>query len=1129
MYMPSDRFRVFGRRVLALLRFVRPAARKVWLANVLVMVASSPALAQFSSAIEGTVTDSSGAAMADVSIRITNEATALVSTTRTSATGYYRVPTLAAGLYRVEASKDGFRTVIRTGIILDVARVQDVPLVMTVGEVNMKVTITAAPPVVETSEAHISELTTSEEVLGLPLAGRNVLNVIAQTPGVTGSGLVSDRAGANDIFNAASAPSVTANGQRGSSNGFYVDDTSVNDSPDGGSAKLSPNLESIQEVRVSVNNYSAQYGRNSSVLTQMVTKSGTNEIHGSLFEYHTDNKLTARNVFQNTPDPVTGRILPVFRRNEFGGSLGLPVRKDHTFLFGSYDQLRSSQASTGLDVVETPEFMNFMKTTYPNRIATTLLTKYPGLVSPNAPAITVAQEMAAAGLGSCSGTNSIGMPCNMPLLQPGVVSTSTPRNGIQWNTRADQIFGNGSDRLYANFFRMTATQGVANTRPAFTTSPPAESDYANLNYAHIFSRTLVNEAAVGFTRNYGASPLSHPSVPAINVTGMNGFGGGWGPAGFVQNDFHWRDMVSYNRGSHSFKTGFDIFRDQDNAPFTGPTLRPDFNFRNVFDFATDTPFEEDNINFNAQTGGLPFQDFGYRSTTYGFYLQDDWKAKRNLTVNLGLRWDFSGNPTMKNGDMTNLQLGRGTTLAEQIAGAKVIRVPQMFTDDRKGYFAPRVGLAWDPTGHGRLSIRSGFGIFYDRWPNKVWSDATRNNPPFVASATASTQDPNGPQPVYVLGTSDSPPYGFVYPPITPGLNPAGGPIGYRASVGGADQAIKYAYSENWFLGFQYSPAQDWLVEADYVGSVGRHLYTVIDRNRFAGDLILNKDTLTRLNPYFASVNYGDNSATSDYNGATFSLRKILSKNYTFQTSYTVGKAIDDVNAVGPGAGAVYGTVIDAYNVGTQRGLSPNDVRQKIALNFVVELPKFADAGAPLRYTLGGWQASSLAIFQSGLPATIFTSAPFQPVWNSASCATTVTASCQVIGNTGGDYNADGNNYDLPNRPSFSLNKSYSRSDYLTGLFVAGNFPAPAFGQEGNIGRNTVHGPGMAQVDFSLMKNFGVPWFKERANFQFRAEAYNLFNRVNLNSFDGDLTSGTFGKATGVFTPRSIQFGARIQF
>jgi hypothetical protein len=185
--------------------------------------------------------------------------------------------------------------------------------------------------------------------------------------------------------------------------------------------------------------------------------------------------------------------------------------------------------------------------------------------------------------------------------------------------------------------------------------------------------------------------------------------------------------------------------------------------------------------------------------------------------------------------------------------------------------------------------------------------------------------------------------------------------------------------------------------------------------------------------------------------------------------------------------------------------------------------------APIRWVFGGWETSSLAIFQSGLPATVFTSATFVPVWNDPGCATTVTPSCQVIGNTGGDYNGDGNTYDLPMRPSFSLNKSYSRSDYLTGLFPASAFTAPPLGQEGDVGRNTIHGPGMAQVDFSILKNFKTPWFWEHSNLQFRAEIYNLFNRVNLNNFNGDITSGTFGKATGVFTPRSIQLGARLEF
>ena len=1085
--------------------------------------------AQFNSSIEGTITDASGAAVPGVSVAVINEATGLSSSAKTAANGYFNIPALASGRYRVEATKEGFKKSI-VPVSLEAARVQSVPIELTVGAVSTQVTVESAPPPVETSEAHISQVTTGQEVLDLPFEGRNVLNVISQTPGVTGTGLVSDRAGSNDIFNASNSPNVTANGQRGSSNGFYVDDTSVNDSPDQGGAKLSPNPDSVQEVRVSVNNYSAQYGRNSSILTQIATKSGTNGLHGSLFEYHTDNILTSRDEFQNVANPITGKVLPVFRRNEFGGSLGLPIRKDHTFFFGSVDALQSSQATTSLGTVETPQFTDFMKANYPGNIATKLLTSFPSQLAPTGSVQTVADLTASSGSGACSGRNALGMPCSMPLLEKGVLSASAPRTGIQWNARVDHVFGQGLDRVYANFYRMTSTTASISSRPAFTTAPPAETDYANLNWIHTFSPTFSNVVAAGFTRNFGSSPLNDPSIPAISIPGVTGFGGGWGPAGFAQNDFHWRDLATINRGAHSFKAGFDIFRDQDNAPFTGPTLRPSFQFANVFDFAADKPFEEDNINFDPRTGGLPFQDYGFRSTTYGFFVQDDWKAKPNFTLNLGLRWDFSGNPNMNVDRLTNLELGAGNTFQERIAGAKVIPVKHMFAHPQIANLAPRVGFAWDPTRTGRLSIRGGVGIFYDRWPNKVWSDNTRGNPPYLAAATASIFNTSGPQPLYVLGTTNSPPYGFALPGVQAGLNPGNGPFCCLSSVGGPDQSLRYAYAQNWFFGIQDSPFSNWVVEADYMGSSGKHLYDVIDRNRVDGDLIIHQDRLNRLNPYFSSINYGDNSAGSSYQGATVSVRRLFTHGVTFQTSYTLGKAIDYINAPSPGSAAVYAPVIDAYNVRRQRGQSDNDVRNKVSFNFVINLPALTSAPGLVRMAVGGWELSSLATLQGGLPATIYTDAPFQAVWNNASCSTSLTAGCQVIGNTGGDYNADGNNYDLPNAPSFSAGKAYGRRAFLNGVFAASDFPVPALGQEGNLGRNVFRGPGLAQVDLSILKNFRAPWFvKEGARLQIRAEAFNLLNRVNLNGFDTNLTSGTFGFATSTFTPRSIQLAARIEF
>ena len=480
--------------------------------------------------------------------------------------------------------------------------------------------------------------------------------------------------------------------------------------------------------------------------------------------------------------------------------------------------------------------------------------------------------------------------------------------------------------------------------------------------------------------------------------------------------------------------------------------------------------------------------------------------------------------------LTNLLLGDGSNFQDRIAGAKVIPVDQMFSNHRIGYFAPRIGFAWDPSGTGRLSVRGGYGVFFDRWPNKVWSDTTRGNPPYLASASASIFNPTGAQPLYVLGTSDSPPFGFALPGVQPGLNPGNGPTCCFSSVGGADQGLKYAYAENWFLGVQFSPARDWVLEADYMGSVGKHLYTVVDRNRFSGDLIVNQDTLKRLNPYFSAMNYGDNSGGSVYHGATVSVRKLLSRGLAFQTSYTFGKAIDVINAPGTGSGSAYGPVVDAYNINRQRGLGDNDIRQKLAFNFVVNLPALAHTMTPVRQILGGWELSSLAIFQSGHPYTVFTSAPFQPVWNNAGCADTVTPGCQIVGNTGGDFNADGTNFDVPDAPAFGAYKHYDRSAFLSGVFAASDFPTPPLGQEGNLGRNTYFGPGIAQVDLSLVKNIRIPWFvKEGANLQFRAETYNLFNRVNLSSFDTNLSSGTFGLATSAFTPRSIQFAARLEF
>jgi hypothetical protein len=1065
-----------------------------------------PLRAQFNSAIEGIVSDTSGAVVPDVNVVLTNVDTGVTYKGATSSAGYYRFPSLPPGKYKVTASKEGFDTVVQENVTLEAIRVQSVPVTMKPGTVKTEVTVTAAPPAVETTEAKVSGLTSGIAVHDLPLPGRNLMDVIGQTPGVTGIGIVGDWRGGNDIFNLVSAPMISANGQRGSSNGFYVDDTSVNDNPDQGGAKLAPNIDSIQELRVSVNNYSAQYGRNSSVMAQMVTKSGSNDVHGSLFWFHQDNAITARTFLQNTIDPVTGKIVPTFRRNEFGGSAGGPIRKDRTFIFGSWDQLRSVVPNSGLSTVETPDLVNFMKTNFPNNISTYLLSTFPSSVSAlqSGTIKTVADVMASNGLGTCTTVGPLGMPCNMPILGTGPFSFTNPRNGLQWNLRLDQIFANSKDRLYGSFYRTTINPFNATVRPGFSGSSPGHTDYFGLNWTHIFSRSIINEAAFGFTRNAGIGPCFNCRIPSIAVSGLAGFGTGWGPGVFVQNDFHWRDVLSMNRGRHAVKVGLDIYRDQDNAPFTPPLLRPGFDFHNVFDFANDAPFDEWYINFNAKTGGPPFQDYGFRASTYGFFVQDDWKVKSNFSLNLGLRWDFSSNPTEATNNLTNLKLGTGTTFQERIAGASVVQLPVLFSDHRVGYFAPRFGFAWDPTNRGKMSIRGGLGVFFDRWPNKAWSDVTRGNPPNVANVYANVSNASPPYPLFALGTSDTVPFNIPLPsPLPVGLNPAGGPIAGLASVGGVDTALKYAYAENWFLGVQYAFTPSWVLEADYMGSVGHHLYTVIDRNRYAGDAL--DGTLNRLNPYFSTMNYSDNNGNSVFNGGTLALRKTFDRGFSFQSAYTFGKALDYTNNRGAGSGSVWANVFDAWNYKAQRGPSEMDVPQKLSFNFVWQLPKPSTTSRIVNGFLGGWEMSSLAMFQKGLPYGVFTD--------------------------GTDYNADGFYYDRPNTPSWGNSKGgLKRSDYMTGVFTAADFPVPAPGVMGNLGRNTFRGPGFANVDFGLIKNTQIRWFvREGANFQVRAEFFNFFNRVNLADWNTDLASGTFGRSTSSYQSRALQVGLRIQF
>jgi hypothetical protein len=323
--------------------------------------------------------------------------------------------------------------------------------------------------------------------------------------------------------------------------------------------------------------------------------------------------------------------------------------------------------------------------------------------------------------------------------------------------------------------------------------------------------------------------------------------------------------------------------------------------------------------------------------------------------------------------------------------------------------------------------------------------------------------------------------------------------------------MKTMYTLNYFFGLQHSFFGNWAVEVNYVGSKGTKTYMGFDVNRYAGDLL--DGTLNRINSSFAGIGYGQARGSSFYNGMNASVRKRYASGLTFQVAYTFGKAIDDSSSFGLGL-----NVVDANNLKLQRGLADFDVRNKLAISTLYNTPRVP--GNAFLSFLTAWELGGIAILQTGSPFSVYCSSPFSPISN---------ASGAVIGNKGCDYNADGFDYDYPNAPAFAGYQRYGKQQFLNGVFQASSFPTPGLGLDGSLGRNTFYGPGYANVNFNIVKHIPMRFLGERGLLDFRTEFFNLFNRTNLSSVQGDLSSSQFGRATTALGGRNVQFGVRLAF
>ncbi len=1078
-------------------------ASRIKLAAAAAILCTAQAFAQFSASLQGTVKDASGALVASAAVTVTNVETGVNTNAATNESGQYRVNSLAPGRYRIHVTASGFQT---QDVNANISNGQDagVDVTLTIGS-EQTVSVSTEAEGLNPEETRVQATLDTQQVRDLPLQQRGTLGLVNTAPGVSGY--------TENLNNFAveQTPGASANGHYYGGNLYVLDGVSITSNIVTGTANISPNADSLQEVALQVNTFRPDFAGGSGLTTEVTTKSGSNTFHGTGNITYTDQHLT---VSRSEFNPA----LPKFSQKDFSGTFGGPIIKDRTFFFASVEKLANKTASTNLFTVEDPAFTAYAQKNFPNSIGTSFLTKYPVVNARRTGTVLYATPDFV--------TQTCATPtgnCNTPFVDSASSSNSPYQNGLQYSARGDQYFRNGNDRIYGYYYNIKLDSQAIDPRQGFTYINPNRSWFTSVNYTHTFSPTILNQAQFAAYKVEGASPGTDPKIPFIHINGQESvaqFGGGWGPGSFIQHNYSWRDVVSYVRGKHNLRLGVRVEHGDDSADFGGGNGRPNFGFQSLTDLIQDKVYDEGNLSYDPLTGNFKPLQFGDQGTNEGVFLEDQWKVRSNFTLTLGLRYDDFGNPypygygtytkfanVFPAGNGTSLQ--GGPALDGQFANAVVKQTSNVFSNRQNNNWSPRGAFSWQPYANGKFVIHGGAGMYRDIITLGQVVDGLRGNPPGWIYPTFSPQ--YAIQPIFSLGTSNVLPYGYTLPrtPAT-GLDARGGVPGAGAGVTGLDPNVRTPKTVNYTLGVSAEMAGHMVIGINGVGSYAYDQLSGTDFNRSAGDLIRNNGKLVRLNPSFAGMSYVTNLNTAYYNGVVFQLSQRIN-NLNYQASYTWSHATD------------YGTCntrfdfnggtdcpADQHNFAANYGNSSFDVRNNFKFSGSYTLPSphlqpIADR------VLGGWEIASIATAQSGIP--------FSPTnYNSFS--------------SGGDYNADGYNNDRPNILQGARLSGFSRKEYIQGIFQ--NQPnvisAPAPGTTGNEGRNIFRNPGLLAIDASVLKNIFLPWFgSEKANLQLRVDGFNVLNRVNLRTVDYNVASPTFGRSQDTFLPRRIQLGGRFQF
>jgi hypothetical protein len=1090
-----------------------------------------PALAQFTANVQGVVQDPSGAAVAKAQLRLENTSTGDATTTQTDTGGNYRFVSLPPGAYRLTVEASGFATTHAEFTLLTGQNL-NMPVAVRVGAASESVTVTTEAPIVDTGDSRTELTLQNRAVAELPVVGRNLVTLVTMAPGVSGLGTSTSGSPASGVDNFSTEEQVdaSANGQGQNNNQYVIDGLDVTSGIRQGVLNITPQPEAIQETSIQVNTFTSDYSRAAGLQVLFTTKSGADAFHGQVSDWFNYQGFFANQHFVSSN---TSPYKP-FHSNNIFMSLGGPIVPHHnSFFFFSVELLRSSASAGGSVTFAAPEFIAFSKATYPNTVGTQVMNKYLPTGVGNISVQQTAQAVFGSGAGGCGTTvGQNGVPCNLPMIDIGSFGATSIRNGTQYFGRIDQAFKN--ERFYGSIFRTLLENGAPSPMPDFSALNNTWQIGIQGTWTHTFSPNTLNDATFGFNRVEGVlgSGAKDYTVPSISVNGINAdsgqaYGVGFAQGDFIQHNYHWRDVLTHVRGTHTLKFGYEGWYGDDVEPFEGPWSQPKFAFDNLLKLAQDAPTNENGVMYNPATGQQQLWNWDAASRTFGLFAEDTWKAKRNLTLTMGLRYDDSGNPWSKSAATVfgNFYFGTGNTIQEQTANGYAKQTPKALLHSVDNLWSPRVGAVWDVTGNGSWVVRGGYGLFNNWLTSANVQEEFRGSPPGLVLPVFFPNTPN--PPIFGLGNSSKPPFGFTFPTFPGGLNAQGGVVGASFAIGGIDPLLKSPKASIWSASLTrqlsrifaatvgYSGSHSWNIVGNG-NSIGNVSYGV-NINVVPGDLITHESLVpTRLNPSFGSITYAQNDRYGNYNGVYVDLRGRFSRGF-IDTSYTHSSSKDDALA--------YPT---PFNPSQYYAPSIFDVPNRYSLTLNYSLKGLNDGKGAVGYLTGGWGISGTMIYQTGYPLTAGNTNSYVPVCanNAAGAAKCPSLANPAVGYApgSGDYNADGNNLDYPD--ALSYHQSSDNKSWLTGAIPKSNFAVPAFGNGGNEKPMQFRGPNFYETNANFYKDTPIT---ERVNFQIRFEFFNLFNRANYTNVDVNFPDGNFGAATASHEPRFWQVAGKISF